>query len=119
MLAWKNDLTISEDYIRKNEVFVFLEEYKIIGYYSTITHDADSVLLDNLFIDPDFMGAGYGSLLVKDFLERAKKRGVDKVTLHADPHAEGFYSKFGFETIAQIDSSIARRTLPMMEFEFR
>jgi len=37
--------------------------------------------------------------------------------LDADPHAEGFYQKFGFVTVEQRPSTIAGRYLPIMQLD--
>jgi predicted GNAT family N-acyltransferase len=41
--------------------------------------------------------------------------GAKKVILEAEPNAEGFYAKFGFVKIGEIETSIKNRYLPVME----
>ena len=39
---------------------------------------------------------GVGTALLEALLERARKRSMRQVTLHAQTHAAGFYRRFGF-----------------------
>jgi N-acetylglutamate synthase-like GNAT family acetyltransferase len=111
---WDDDLTISQEYIRVNKVYNLYFEARIIGYYSYNIIHGESVKLDNLFIHPDFIGKGFGKILFDDFLKRIEDIGIKEITLDSDPNTEGFYKKFGFETIGKLETSIEGRFLPVM-----
>ena len=112
---WRNDLQVSEKYIENNEVFFTRESNRIAGYYSFSKVSVSTVKLDNIFIDPEYIGKGLGLTLMKDFLNRVKKLDVDTITLDSEPNAEQFYRKFGFKTVGKLKSSILNRFLPIME----
>lgn len=112
---WEHLLSISKDYIEKNKVYKLVENENIIGYYSYFSIDEKTIKLDNLFILPEFIGKGFGKILMNDFLEKANRLGIKKITLDAEPNAENFYKNFGFETVGQLESSIKDRYLPIME----
>lgn len=112
---WEHLLSISKDYIEKNMVYKLVENENIIGYYSYFSIDEKTIKLDNLFILPEFIGKGFGKTLMNDFLEKANRLGIKKITLDAEPNAENFYKNFGFETVRQLESSIKDRYLPIME----
>lgn len=114
---WKNDLTVTSNYIDEKEVFKLLADNILIGYYSYFELNEENVKLENLFIEPKFIGQGYGKLLMSDFLQRVKKAEYNKVTLDADPNAERFYSNIGFKVVEQLKSSMKDRFLPIMEME--
>jgi predicted GNAT family N-acyltransferase len=114
---WEHLLTITKDYIEKNEVYKLVQNDQIIGYYSYFSTDENTIKLDNIFILPDFIGKGFGKILMNDFLKNIKQFGTYKVTLDAEPNAEKFYKTFGFETIGQLESSIKDRYLPIMELQ--
>lgn len=114
---WEHLLTITKDYIEKNEVYKLVQNDQIIGYYSYFSTDENTIKLDNIFILPDFIGKGFGKILMNDFLKNLKQLGINKVTLDAEPNAEKFYKTFGFETIGQLESSIKDRYLPIMELQ--
>ena len=114
---WEHLLTITKDYIEKNKVYKLIQNDQIIGYYSYFSTDENTIKLDNIFILPEFIGKGFGKILMNDFLKNIKHLDINKVTLDAEPNAEKFYKTFGFETIGQLESSIKDRYLPIMELQ--
>lgn len=115
MERWRDDLTIDPGYIQKNEVFVLVNEDEIIGFYSYFEDKNKSVMLDNVFLLPAFIGKGLGRFLMDDFILRVKNEGYLSIILHADPHATNFYSKYGFNIIGKKQTSIEGRYMPIME----
>ena len=114
---WKIDLTVSAEYIDKNEVYKLKEDNKLIGYYSFIRMNSKKVKLDNIFINSEFIGRGYGKILMEHFFKQAKNKGVKNIYLDSDPHAEKFYLNLGFKVSGQLESSIKNRFLPIMELK--
>jgi len=114
---WSPFLTVTEEYIETNSVFNLMLDNQIIGYYSFFHESENSLKLDNLFVLPDFIGKGFGKLLMNDFLVRLQDLSVQKVVLNSEPNAESFYIKFGFVKIGQIETSIKDRYLPIMELK--
>jgi GNAT superfamily N-acetyltransferase len=114
---WEHLLTITKDYIEKNKVYKLVQNDQFIGYYSYFSTDENTIKLDNIFILPEFIGKGFGKILMNDFLKNIKQLGINKITLDSEPNAEKFYLTFGFETIGQIESSIKDRYLPIMELQ--
>ncbi|MFD1604282.1 GNAT family N-acetyltransferase [Flavobacterium artemisiae] len=117
ILAWDNQLTITQDYIEKNPVFNLVDETKIIGYYSYLKLENNQVKLDNLFVLPEYIGKGFGSFLMNDFLERIRNEKYEKVILDSEPNAEQFYQKIGFIKIGEFETSIKNRFMPIMEMK--
>jgi GNAT superfamily N-acetyltransferase len=116
--TWLPDLTISPEYISKNEVFVLeLEEKRpvIVGYYSFVEDSSGAIYLENMFLASDAIGKGNGKILMDHFFDQVRALGKQKMTLHADPHAEGFYAKMGFIVTGKLATSIPCRFLPFME----
>jgi N-acetylglutamate synthase-like GNAT family acetyltransferase len=114
---WEHLLTVTKDYIVTHEVYKVVLNEQIIGYYSYFSVDEKTIKLDNIFILPEFIGKGFGKLLMNDFLKNSKQLEIEKITLDAEPNAEKFYQSFGFETIGQLESSIKDRYLPIMELQ--
>jgi GNAT superfamily N-acetyltransferase len=114
---WSPFLTVTEEYIETNSVFNLMLDNQIIGYYSFFHESENSIKLDNLFVLPDFIGKGFGKLLMNDFLVRLQDLSVQKKVLNSEPNAESFYIKFGFVKIGQIETSIKDRYLPIMELK--
>lgn len=115
MEKWNNNLTITIDYIETNFVFNLVHENQIIGYYSYLRLENNQVKLDNLFILPEYIGKGFGSFLMNDFLERMRNEKCQKIILDSEPNAEQFYQKIGFTKIGEFETSIKNRFMPIME----
>ncbi|GAA3767485.1 GNAT family N-acetyltransferase [Flavobacterium ginsengiterrae] len=117
ILAWDKHLTITADYIQNNPVFTLVEENKIIGYYSYFKQENNQVKLDNLFILPEYIGKGFGTLLMNDFLQRMRDEKCQKIILDSEPKAEQFYQKLGFKKVGEFETSIKNRFMPIMEMD--
>jgi ribosomal protein S18 acetylase RimI-like enzyme len=115
ILKWNDNLTISKEYIENNSAYKLVNNGKIIGYYSYIVKEEKNVILDNLFILPEYIGKGFGKYLMSDFLNRMKKEKFEKITLDSEPNAENFYLKIGFKKIGEFETSIKNRFMPIME----
>lgn len=115
ILKWNDNLTISKDYIENNSVFKLVASNEIVGYYSYIVKEQKNVLLDNLFVLPEYIGKGFGKYLMSDFLNRMKNEKFEKITLDSEPNAEDFYLKMGFKKIGEFETSIKNRFMPIME----
>lgn len=114
---WSPFLTVSKEYIQTNLVFNLRLDNEIVGYYSFFYESENTIKLDNLFVLPEFIGKGFGKVLVNDFLVRLKDQNFQKVVLNSEPNAENFYTKFGFVKVGQIETSIKDRYLPIMELK--
>ena len=47
--------------------------------------------LDSLFVSPEYIGKGFGNLLMTDFLSKVNEMDFDFIKLTAEPFAEIFY----------------------------
>jgi len=117
MEKWSELLTITKNYIETNNVYKLLVGNITVGYYSYINLNKDEVKLDNLFVLPNYIGSGFGTLLMNDFMNRIKNTERKKIVLDSEPNAEKFYENFGFIKIGQIETAIKDRYLPIMELE--
>lgn len=112
---WRDDLTITADFIERTEIYKLMVREAIVGYYAFSAQNEKEVELEFLFVDPWFIGQGYGGVLMSDFLQRIIISNYKKVRVEADPNAEGFYALVGFEVVGKLQSSIEGRFLPIME----
>jgi len=114
---WSEFLTVTKEYIETKSVYNLIIEDQIIGYYSFFHESENTIKLDNLFVLPDFIGKGFGKILMNDFLDQIKNSDAQKVILNSEPNAEDFYIKFGFVKVGQVETSIKNRYLPIMELK--
>lgn len=127
--VWKKELTLTEDYLRNNTIYVYAEEKSILGYYSLVVletefHHKGEVLepglwLDHMFVTPEKIGKGIGTRLFNHCIGLMKENGWNTLKVLSDPHAEGFYRKQGCRYKKEILSSIEGRTTPLLEFFLR
>lgn len=113
MEEWKEMLMMSESYLKENTVNKLVQE-EILGYYSYIIFE-NYVELDNLFIKPEKIGKGLGTFLLQHLFDEITKMGYHKIVLFADPNAERFYKKMGFQVIGSKPTKDNKRFLPIME----
>ena len=93
----KTNLPAAE-YIRKSPVYVGEIDGKIKGYYGLkIPEDKDFIDLEYIFLDVDCFGKGYGTKLWLHAVDEARKLGFNKMQIHSDPGAVGFYEAMGAE----------------------
>lgn len=114
--AWKADLTLTPAYIAQHCVFKLLADGQVVGYYALLLPPEDSTItLDNLFLLPEYIGQGYGQVLMRHSIATAQAMPVTRMVLDADPNAERFYRKLGFRVYGRLPTAVADRFLPQME----
>ncbi|CAL2104449.1 Maltose O-acetyltransferase [Tenacibaculum sp. 190130A14a] len=111
---WRSKLTISSKYIEEKELYKLTISNNLIGFYSYEEEKSKVAKLNYLFVEPTYIGNGYGKLLMNNFLNQLKKQKYEKVLLDSDPNAEKFYQYFGFKTKGKLETSIPGRFLSMM-----
>lgn len=75
---WSNELTISSDYIKNNDVFVFENDSVVIWYFSIVELKDDIEVsgiriskgfwLEHMFIESRFIGKGIGTKMFDHLL---------------------------------------------------
>lgn len=114
--ACRPELTITANYIGMNPVKVATASGQIVGFYS-LAPRPDELELDQLFIEPAFIGRGIGKLLWNDAVETARELGHRSMFIVGDPYAETFYLKMGAERIGAVESTVsAGRMLPLLRY---
>ncbi|PFZ89491.1 GNAT family N-acetyltransferase [Bacillus wiedmannii] len=115
ILACKEDLTITEEYIKNNFVYVLENDNTKIGFFSFLRNEN---ALDFLYIQPRYKGAGYGKILWEYVLEKANELGIKSFTIDSDPNAKGFYWKMGAKLIGETPSTVFKdRLLPLLKYD--
>lgn len=99
-------------------VYVLESSGKPMGFASLIPIDAGTIELEDLFIEPQFIGRGYGKQLWDFAIDVAKHRGFRRLTLVSDPYAEPFYVRQGaVRTDEKSSPAQPGRKLPVMEYQ--
>lgn len=113
---WKSELTITPEFINANEVFVAVNDGRIIGCCALVLSESLSEL-EHMWILPEFIGTGLGRRLFMHARDRAASLSLGELELSADPNAEGFYQHMGAVRIGEVRSEIdgQPRVLPRMK----
>jgi len=116
MEKWGPALTVDEDYVSCNQVFVAVREGTTVGFYA-LKRSRHFCELDHFWVAPDSMRSGVGHALFRHALDRRNDLcpGIP-LEIESDPNAEAFYLKMGATRQGEItrnwDGVI--RTLPRL-----
>ena len=80
---------------------------QVVGFATAVTR-GEVVEIEDLFVDPDWMGQGVGRRLVREIVVDARRRRARRVEVIANTHALGFYRKVGFV----VDREVSTRFRP-------
>ena len=116
---WRAELTILPNYIEQNSLVVANCQCGICGFFGLEFFEASSARLQHLWIDPPFIGKGFGRQLFERPCDLAKGSGCNSLELVADPNAEPFYLHMGAIRVADECSEIlgVARVLPKMIYK--
>ena len=96
------------------EIWVAEAGGQIAGWAALVPAGDGACELDDLWVEPDAMGAGIGRLLFGHVASRSRELGADTLRWESDPNAVGFYERMGAATVGTATSSWGRE-LPVME----
>jgi GNAT superfamily N-acetyltransferase len=89
---------------------------RAIGFAMLIAQ-GDVCVLDDLWIDPDWIGRGIGTRLFEACAERARDLGATRLEWEAEPNAVGFYERMGGRYLRESAPTELGRTVPDMGLE--
>jgi GNAT superfamily N-acetyltransferase len=112
-------LTLDARDVEDSQVWV-LEVDGEIGGWHRVTQHGPRAELEDLWLEPAYIGGGMGRLLFEHAAALARREGAEHMDWDAEPYAEGFYRAMGGEEIGRTPSEvIAGRTLPRMRLDLR
>jgi N-acetylglutamate synthase-like GNAT family acetyltransferase len=116
MARARPELTVTRDYLETNDCWVAERDGRIAGWFSLVATD-ESLLLDNFFLLPAYIGAGLGRHMWQQALNRAVEMGAERLTLESDPNASGFYARMGARRTGSSPVRSTGRALPLFEID--
>lgn len=124
--VWKNELTITKDYVDQNKVYVARNNGSAVGFISIVEMKNDFGLgalliqkgywLDHIFVYPPFIGRGVGIQLILFAKEVCKENNIECLYILSDPNAKGFYDRIGSQYIGEVPSNIKGRNVLLYIF---
>ena len=113
----RDELKVTPEKIARFRMRVAQAGREIAGFSATRYHDG-AADVEEFFVSPRYIGTGIGHRLMQDMLDHARRHGVHRVTVEADPNATGFYEREGFSVCGEAPSgSVPGRKLPLMRRE--
>ena len=110
--AWAvADLT--PESLAAKRVFVAEAGEQSVGWAS-LSGAGQVCVLDDLWIDPDWMGQGIGSALFEHAAREAGESGAERMEWEAEPNASGFYAKMGGRYVRDSEPTVFGRVLAVM-----
>jgi diaminopropionate ammonia-lyase len=95
LLAHPEVLELEADALAGSTVAADGTDGTVIGFIRLVYGDGTAELED-LFVDPDWMRRGVATALVRHEADAARRAGITRVDLTANPHALAFYERVGF-----------------------
>jgi GNAT superfamily N-acetyltransferase len=110
-------LTLEPQDVASSDVWVLELDGDLAGWHRVTFQDGHAELED-LWLEPPFIGSGMGRVLFEHAAGIARRRGAERMEWDAEPYAEGFYRAMGGEEIGRSPSdAVEGRTLPRMRLE--
>jgi GNAT superfamily N-acetyltransferase len=113
MAACREELTYTPADFDRLTFFVAEQTGSLFGFYALARHSAATVELEALFVEPTYIGQGYGRILIEHAKATAKTWQAEVMIVQGDPHATQFYQAAGgILTGEQESGSVPGRYLP-------
>jgi GNAT superfamily N-acetyltransferase len=110
-------LTLTPESIENDPVYCADVGNTAVGVSHLKRLDEVTVLLDDLFVEPTFIGKGVGGLLWRHAVELAKTMGATSLVFGADPHARPFYEYMGAVVEGyELSAIVPGRRTPRMRY---
>jgi GNAT superfamily N-acetyltransferase len=113
---WADQGDFTPERLGETIVFVADSGGRAIGWTSLIPKD-EVGWLEDLWIEPDWIGKGVGSLLFRRAANHAKTLGARRLEWEAEPNAIGFYEKMGGTYVRESEQTEWGRYLSVMGVE--
>jgi GNAT superfamily N-acetyltransferase len=99
-------LSLRADDLARDDAWVAEREGTPVGYYR-MTRRGASAEIEELFVEPEWIGRGVGRRLFEHAAGTARGGGCERLEWDTDSHAVGFYHAMGGREIGTKPSGIA------------
>lgn len=101
--------------LRAKEFYVADADGVVIAFASLVAGEV--AVLDDLWVEPGWIGKGVGATLFRAVADRAAALGARSLEWDAEPHAVGFYERMGATHLRESGPSAWGRAVPVMGIE--
>jgi GNAT superfamily N-acetyltransferase len=110
-------LSLEPQDVERDAVHLLEIDGVVAGWHRVSLRDAHAELED-LWLEPRFIGIGHGRILFEDAVTVARNGGASVLEWDAEPFAVGFYAAMGGAVIGKVPSAAEPgRMLPRMRLE--
>lgn len=114
MDKFKSIYKVSEEFINNNPTVIIEEDENIIGFYGVLI-EKNETSLEYFFIEPKYIGLGYGKILWSYLVKDCKNLGIKEFSIVTSPQAKEFYVKMGAIPYGEIESLLKKgRIIPQL-----
>ena len=99
LLAHPDAIELPLEQIKDGGVFVAEVAGSVMGFAAILPREDGDFDLDALFVEPSAWRQGIGRALVQHCAAAARDADAESLHVVGNPHAEGFYSACGFDTL--------------------
>ena len=120
MEAARVELTVAEEELKNQHCHHWIAESedRVAGFCAVLQLSATQCQLDALFVEPEFIGKGIGTLLMEHAKADARRFGANALVIQSDPNAAPFYKAAGGVLVGETESgSIPGRFLPVYSID--
>ncbi len=89
------------DIEKKSAHFVLYNDRKPIGT-GRLRVDGDYAFFERISVLPAYRNKGLGAMILTKMESVAKNRGYKQVKMHVPTTVEGFFQKYGYETVSDV-----------------
>ena len=115
---WAAEGDFSPAALRARDVWVAEANGRTVGWAALIRGgEPDTATLDDLWVEPEWIGKGLGSLLFRRAVERARELGAKRLEWEAEPNAVGFYERLGGRYVRDSERTMWNRVVPVMALD--
>jgi GNAT superfamily N-acetyltransferase len=111
--VWAAAGDFSPDGLRGKEVYVVDGDGSPVAWAALLAKPG-TAWLEDLWVDPAWMGQGIGSRLFRHVVACARNLGSRRLEWEAEPHAVGFYEKLGGLSLRESAPTEWGRVVPVM-----
>ena len=87
--------------------------------WASMIPQRETCILDDLWVEPEWIGKGIGAELFHFTADRARELGAERLEWEAEPHAVGFYEKMGAVWLRDSKPTVWGRVIPVMGVDLR
>ena len=110
---WADDGDFSPQGFAKLNVFVVEAEAQAVAW-SSLSVRGDLATLEDLWVEPAWIGKGVGSQLFRHTAAHARALGARRLEWEAEPNAVPFYERMGARRLRDSKPSAWGRIIPIM-----